>query len=42
MTKKENKISPLLNLLLGTFVSFLGDLGQKSNLLCMLLCPNGP
>ena len=35
-------VSSKLLLLSGISVSFLAGLGQKSSVLCVLLCPNGP
>ena len=35
-------VSSLLIFYSGTFVSLLPGLGQKSSVMCMLLCPHGP
>ena len=35
-------VSSQLLLCSGTFVSMMAGLGQKSSVLCMLLCPKGP
>ena len=35
-------VSSKLLLFGGIFVFFIADLGQKSSVLCMLLCPNSP